>query len=152
MITILTQIPIQYFWIGLVIILAIIEIFTQGLTTIWFAIAAFIMTFLSFIIVSLPVQILLFLCIASVMLIFTRPLALKKFKVGSVKTNIDILIGKHAILLKSISDTEAGEIKIDGQIWSAGSEQNSAISKGTKCEIMRIEGVKLIVRPLEEVL
>jgi membrane protein implicated in regulation of membrane protease activity len=83
-------------------------------------------------------------------LIFTRPLAVKKFKMGKEKTNVDSLVGKHALVVKNIGEFEKGEVKISGQIWSAISENNSEIAEGTKCEVLRIEGVRLIVRPLEE--
>jgi membrane protein implicated in regulation of membrane protease activity len=96
------------------------------------------------------VQILIFLAIATLLLIFTRPIAIKKFKIGQEKTNVDSLIGKHALVVKTIGEFERGEAKINGQIWSARSEGNTEITEGKKCEILRIEGVQLIVRQLTE--
>jgi membrane protein implicated in regulation of membrane protease activity len=142
--------PVRWIWVALVIIFALIEIFTMGLTTVWFAIAAILMVFLSFINIPLTVQILIFLAIASLLLVFTRPLAIKKFKIGREKTNVDSLIGKHALVVKTISEFERGEAKINGQIWSARSEDGTEIPEGSKCEILRIEGVQLIVRRLTE--
>ena len=143
-------VPVRWIWVALVIIFALIEVFTLGLTTVWFAIAALIMVFLSFINIPLTVQILIFLAIATMLLIFTRPIAIKKFKIGQEKTNVDSLIGKHALVVKTIGEFERGEAKINGQIWSARSETNTEITEGSKCEILRIEGVQLIVRPLTE--
>jgi membrane protein implicated in regulation of membrane protease activity len=143
-------VPVRWIWVALVIIFALIEVFTLGLTTVWFAIAALIMVFLSFTNMPLTVQILIFLVIATALLIFTRPLAIKKFKIGQEKTNVDSLVGKHALVVKTISEFERGEAKINGQIWSAHSEDNSEITEGSKCEILRIEGVQLIVRKLSE--
>jgi len=136
--------------VALVIIFALIEVFTLGLTTVWFAIAASIMVFLSFFKIPLSVQILIFLAISAVLLIFTRPVAIKRFKVGREKTNVDSLIGKRVLVTKTISEFEKGEVKINGLIWAARSEQNTEIVEGTKCEVLRIEGVQLIVRPLSE--
>ena len=135
---------------ALVIIFALIEVFTLGLTTVWFAIAALFMVFLSFLKIPLSVQVLIFMVISALLLIFTRPLAVKKFKIGREKTNVDSLIGKHVLVTKKISEFEKGEVKINGLIWAARSEQNTEIAQGTKCEILRIEGVQLIVRPLSE--
>jgi len=143
-------VPVRWIWVALVIIFALIEVFTLGLTTVWFAIAALLMVFLSFIKIPLTVQILIFLVISTLLLIFTRPLAVKKFKIGQEKTNVDSLIGKHALVVKTIGEFERGEAKINGQIWSARSEDNTEIIEGSKCEILRIEGVQLIVRLLEE--
>jgi membrane protein implicated in regulation of membrane protease activity len=142
--------PIQWIWVALVIIFALIEVFTLGLTTVWFAIAALIMVFLSFLKISLPVQTLIFLAISALLLIFTRPVAVKKFKIGREKTNVDSLIGKHVLVTKKISEFEKGEVKVSGLIWADRSEQNTEIVAGTKCEVLRIEGVQLIVRPLSE--
>ena len=139
----------QWFWVALVILFALIEVFTLGLTTGWFAIAALVMVFLSLLKISLPIQILIFLVISALLLIFTRPLAVKKLNMGKEKTNVDSLIGKHALVIKSIGEFEKGEVKIGGQIWSARAEDNSEINEGTKCEVLRVEGVQLIVRIVE---
>ena len=138
-----------WIWVSLVVVFAIIEICTFGLTTVWFAIAALIMVFLSFFNISLPIQILIFLVISALLLIFTRPLAVKKLKMGKEKTNVDSLVGKHALVTKKIGEFDTGEAKISGQIWTARSENNTEIEKGAKAEILRIEGVQLIVRQLE---
>ena len=113
MLTNLGIISVRWIWVALVIGFALIEVFTLGLTTIWFAIAALVMVFLSFLEIPLSFQILIFLSISAVLLIFTRPLAVKKFKVGKEKTNIDSLIGKHALVTKKIGEFEKGEVKLN---------------------------------------
>jgi len=143
-------VPDWWIWTALVIIFALIEIFTLGLTTVWFAIAAVVMVFISFLPIPLTIQFLIFLAIAAALLIFTRPLAVKKFKIGREKTNVDSLVGKHALVVKAIGEFERGEAKVNGLIWSARSEDGAEIPKGSKCEILRIEGVQLIVRTLTE--
>ena len=143
-------IPIQWVWAGLVIIFGLIELFTFGLTTIWFAISALILVFLSFLNIEYYVQIIIFFGLSAVLLIFTRPLIIKKIKNGKAKTNIDSFIGKHVLITKKISEFETGETKINGLIWTARAEDSKEINTGTKCEIIKVEGVQVIVRPLEE--
>ena len=133
---------------ALVIIFALIEAFTLGLVTIWFALSALVMVFLSFLPIPLAFQVLIFLGLSALLLIFTRPLAVKKFKLGRVKTNVESLVGKHALITKKISEFDTGEAKVSGQIWTARSENNIEIDEGTKAEVLGIEGVQLIVRPL----
>ena len=144
----LDETTLRWIWVGLTILFALIEVMTLGLTTIWFALAALVMVFLSFLNISPIYQILIFLVISAVLLIFTRPLAIKKFKAGKAKTNVDSLVGMHALVTQKINEFEKGEVKLNGQFWSAYSENNSEIEKGTKCEVVRIEGVRAIVRPL----
>ncbi|MDR0290067.1 MAG: NfeD family protein [Treponema sp.] len=140
--------PVQWIWVALVIIFAVVELLTFGLTTVWFAIAALVMVFLSFFGIPFAVQVLIFLAISAVLLIFTRPLAIKRFKMKKEKTNVEGFAGKHVLITKTISEFEKGEAKLNGLVWSARSENNTEITEGTKCEVLRVEGVQLIVRPL----
>ena len=144
----INDIPPRWIWVGLTIIFALIEALTFGLTTIWFAIAALVMVFLSFTNMHIAWQVLIFLVISATLLIFTRPVAIKKLKAGKVKTNVDSLVGKHAIVTRKMSDMEKGEIKINGLFWSAHCEGNNELKEGDKCIIVRIEGVRAIVSPL----
>jgi membrane protein implicated in regulation of membrane protease activity len=144
------MINIQWIWVALVIVFAVIEVITFGLTTVWFALAALIMVFLSFLKIPLAVQVLIFLIISTIFLIFTRPLAIKKFKMGKEKTNVDSFVGKHVQVMKTIGEFDIGEVKLNGIIWAARSDGNIDITEGTKCEILRVEGVQLIVRPISE--
>jgi len=138
-----------WIWLGLTILFVIIEAFTLGLTTIWFAIGALVTIFISFLPIAFEFQFLIFLAISGCLLFFTRPLAIKKFKIGRVKTNVDSLAGKNAIVLKQITEFDSGEVKVAGQIWTARQEEGSTLTlaEGTKCEIIRIEGAHAIVRP-----
>lgn len=142
-------VSIKWIWVALTVIFAVVEICTLGLTTIWFALAALVMVFLSFLPIPVVYQIMIFLALSAVFLFFTRPVAIKKFKTGRVKTNVDSLIGRIALVVKEIGEFDTGEIKLNGQIWSARSEDSSVIGEGTKCEVVRIEGVKAIVRILQ---
>ena len=139
----------HWIWAGLVIIFALIEVFTMGLYTIWFAIAALVMVFLSLFDISVTFQILLFLALSAKLFFVTRPLV-KKFRIGKEKTNVESLAGMHTIVTKTIGEFERGEVKLNGQIWSARSENNDEIAQGVKCEVVRIEGVFAIVRPLPD--
>ena len=147
----------HWIWLGLTVLFAIIEAITLGLTTIWFALAGFIVIFLSFLPIPFEFQVLIFLIISAVLLFFTRPLAVIKFKTGKVKTNVDSLVGKHALVAKQITEFERGEVKLNGQMWSARLEDSSdntlasarTLAEGAKCEVVRIEGVQAIVRAIE---
>jgi membrane protein implicated in regulation of membrane protease activity len=106
--------------------------------------------FLSSLKIALPFQLLIFLALSAILLFFTRPLAIKKLKIGRVKTNVESLIGMHALVTRTITEFDKGEVKLKGQYWSARAEDNSVISVGTKCEVVKIEGVQAVVRPLAD--
>ena len=134
-----------WFWLFLVILFTAIEVATFGLTTIWFALGALVMLFLSPLPIPFLWQILLFLIISSVLLIFTRPVVVKKLKVGGEKTNTDSLIGEKAFVIKTITEFEKGLVKIHGMEWSARSVDGKCLAKDSTCIVERIEGVTLVV-------
>jgi membrane protein implicated in regulation of membrane protease activity len=143
-------VSIRWLWVALAVIFAIIEVFTLGLTTVWFALAALVMVFLSFLHIPLAFQVLIFLAISAALLFFTRPIALKKFKMGREKTNVDSLIGKCALVTKKITEFDRGEVKLNGLIWTARTEDGSTLEEGSKCEVARIEGVQAVVKIYNE--
>lgn len=140
---ILNNLP--WFWLSMVIIFTVIEVFTAGLTTIWFAIGSVPMIFLSYLPIPFLYQVLLMLVISIVLLIFTRPFAVKKLNANKEKTNVEALIGKSALVTKKITKFEKGEVKIDGKIWTAKSVSDEDLEEGTECLLQNIEGVTAIV-------
>ena len=81
-------------WIGLFIILIIIEIFTVGLTTIWFAIGALAAAGVNTLGANLIIQIIVFFAVSIVLMIFTRPWAAKHLNQKRLKTNYESKIGE----------------------------------------------------------
>jgi len=142
-----------WFWLALTVVFTLIELACSfNLVTIWFAISSVIMVFISGFteVFDAPIRFRLhlgiFLVLSIILLIFTRPIAIKKFKVGKTKTNVDGLIGQEALVIKEITKHEKGEVKIKGQIWTAISEGEETLKEGSECTVLRIEGVKLIVK------
>ena len=74
-------------WLGILALLLVVEAITAGLTTIWFAGGALVAAIACYAGANLTVQILLFLCVSLVLLIFTRPLAMKYFNKETIQTN-----------------------------------------------------------------
>ena len=137
-----------YVWLAAVAVFVVIEIATMGLTTIWFAGGALVALVLAMLQVSFYVQIGAFLVISIVLLVSTRPLAMKFFNQERVKTNIDSIIGKKAIVLAEINNLkEEGKVSVNGMEWSARAyEDGCVIPAGAVVEVKEIRGVKLIVK------
>ena len=76
----------------------------------------------------------------------------KKFaEKDNAKTNVYSLVGKKAIVIEDIDwVTGSGQIKLNGEVWSAKTKEQVNIEKGTEVEIESIEGVKAFVKPLKE--
>lgn len=133
-------------WIALIIIFSVIEVLTMGLTTIWFAGAALIALLAALVGLSVPVQIGIFLLSAALLIYFTKPLAKDFLRIGSEKTNVEAVIGQSGPVVKGIERYATGQVKINGQIWSALSEDGEPIETGIKVQVVAVEGVKLIVK------
>lgn len=140
-------------WLGILAVLLLIEAITAGLTTIWFAGGALIAAVASYFGVDLIVQLLLFLCVSLVLLIFTRPLALKYFNKKTIQTNVNSLIGKKAVVIQDIDNlAQTGKVQINDIEWTARStDDGKKISKDAIVFIREIHGVKLIVEENKEV-
>ena len=140
------------FWLILLIILVAIEIATMGLTTIWFAGGAFVAIIAAALNTPLYVQITLFLIVSVVLLLFTRPIAMKYFNKDRIKTNAESLIGKQAVVTEDIDNLRAvGLVSINGQEWTARNVVDGMkIPKGTVVIVRAISGVKLIVEERRE--
>lgn len=139
------------FWTVLLILLVAVEIATMGLTTIWFAAGALAATIAAACNVPLFIQVALFLIVSVLMLVFTRPVAMKYFNKDRVKTNVEGLVGLKGIVTEEISNVKScGQVTLNGMEWTARSaRQGCVIPEGSVVVVKEIRGVKLIVE-LEE--
>jgi membrane protein implicated in regulation of membrane protease activity len=138
-------------WIVIAIIFAAIEGFTLGLVTIWFTIGAAAATVVAFVGGDPLTQIAVFFIVSIVLLIFTRPILVKKLKVGREKNNIEQLEGSVALVTEAVEPFKSGLVKVNGVVWTAvGEEQGFACDAGEEVEIVRVEGVKLIIKEKQE--
>ena len=139
-------------WLGILAVLLVIEAITAGLTTIWFAGGALIAAIASYVGAGVMAQILLFLCISLVLLIFTRPVAMKYFNKETIQTNANSLIGKKAAVIQDIDNlAQTGQVRINDIEWTARTADDSQkIGKGAVVLIEEIRGVKLIVKQNKE--
>lgn len=139
---------IMVFWMVLLILCIGIEVLTLGLTTIWFAAGALVAIFAALLQAPIFIQVILFLVVSLVSLFFTRPIAVKYFNKDRVKTNVESMVGRQAIVTGEIDNLQAtGQVTVSGQEWSARSwDDRVKIPAGAVVVVAAISGVKLIVR------
>lgn len=137
----------SWIWIGILVICCFIEAFTFGLTTIWAAISAIPLIFIAKTGLAFQWQVLIFAVLTVILIVFTRPFAVKKLKIGKNKTNVDSLLGTDVIITKTVTEFQKGEAKAkNGVIWSAKAEDNAKIEKGTVCSVISVEGNTIILK------
>ena len=140
------------FWLIAAGIFFIIEMATIGFLVFWLGIGSLLAMLTSFFIDNIFVQALVFVATSTLLLIFTRPLVNKFIKIPKeIKTNAYSIIGKKGIVISKINNIEgSGQIKIDGEIWSAKSFADEDIPENTEIEIVEIDGVKAVVKEVSQ--
>lgn len=140
-----------FIWLGIAVILAIVEVSTTQLVSIWFVVGAVASAISTSFTDNLMIQIIVFVLVSAICLIATRPFVKNVTKNKKISTNADSLIGKTGIITIEVNNTlSQGQINVDGQIWTARSKNNKQIlSVKEKARVKEISGVKLIVEPVE---
>ena len=134
------------FWLAAFIVFSIGEAVTVGLVSVWFAVGALGGLFAAALGAGLWLQIVVFLGVSALAVALFKPLSSKLLKPKLSATKADRDIGSAALVTQTIDNTQAqGQVKVNGQVWSARSNQDVVIPAGRDVKILRIEGVKVIV-------
>ena len=138
-----------WFWVALIAIAIIVEIFTDQLIAIWFVPGAILSIVLDFFRVDILWQVAIFLVISAVGIVVSQKY-LRKYVKATAKTNIEAIIGEKCVVTEKIDNfAGVGQVKIKGQIWSArGVGEDDVFEPGEILSVVAIEGVKLICRKL----
>ena len=138
-------------WLIAAGVFLVLEIFTMGFLVFWLGIGCLLAMFISFITDSIIIQTSVFVISSGLLIFATKPLVKKLAEKDNAKTNVYSLVGKKAIVIEDIDwATGNGQIKFEGQVWSAKTKEQVNIPKGTEVEIENVEGVKAFVKPLNE--
>ncbi len=139
-------------WLVLFLALLLIEILTMGLTTIWFAGGALVAALVSYLGGPMILQVGVFLGVSLVLLLVTKPIAMKHLNHKVEHTNAERLIGMDTIVLEEVNTLYAtGKVMVNGIEWMAMPDEKEQIyPPDTVVTIVGIQGVKLIVKEKEE--
>ncbi len=138
-----------YLWILVIVASLLAEAGTYALVAIWFIPSAIVALVLAIFEVSIAVQTVVFFVLSVAFILFLRKHLSNALMRKKVPTNADALIGKSAIVLEDIDNINfKGQVKVNGQIWKAKSQENEDIKSGDTVEIKAIEGVKLICKKI----
>lgn len=139
-------------WLIISGICFIFEMATVGFFIFWFGIGAILSMFVSMVCPeNIFLQSVVFIVSSVILLFLTKPLVDKFTKKDKkLETNAFSIIGKKGIVIQDINSTYGiGQIKVSGEVWSAKTLNNTIIEKGTEIEIIKIEGVKAVVKPIK---
>ena len=136
-----------YLWLGIVLVLGVVEAMTANLVCIWFILSGLVSLVLSFYVNNFIIELLVFILLGIILLVLTKK-RLEEKLVRKEKTNFDRIIGMKGIVTEEIDELVVGEVKVDGKKWSAISDDK--IEVGERVRILNIKGVKLEVERVKE--
>lgn len=144
--------PLWSIWLILCGIFLLIEIFNISFLLIWPGIGSFFAFIANILGASVEIQIAVFAITTTLMIIFMKPLVKKLFKDKDVtKMNNNAMIGKKGIVIKEIKPLEeTGQVKVAGELWSATTLNNDNININEIIKVIKVDGVKLVVKKENE--
>lgn len=139
-------------WLLIAALFVVIEIFTSGFAVACFSVGCVLGAILAACELSLTWQVVAFAVGTFLAFVFIRPIVMKyldkKTNDNGVKTNMDSIIGKTAVVTEKIEENGFGRVKIDGDDWKAQTSDGSAVEVGTKVKIEAFESIILTVKKL----
>ncbi len=147
------EFPMELLWwhwlvIGLLLVLA--ELATPGgFFVIFFGFAALAVGALAGFGVGGPmwIQLLTFSVLSVLSLVLFRARLLERFQSDPQAPQVDTLIGEIGHLEGAIAPGQIGRIEVRGTAWSARNTSASEIARGTRCRVVRVDGLMLDIEP-----
>lgn len=142
---------IWHIWVIIALVFVIVEMFTTGFAVMCISFGCLFGAGASALDWDIKWQLLVFAVGTALAFLTVRPLVYKFFykKGQEVKTNVDALVGRRAIVTERIEgELHAGRVKVDGDDWKAVSTDTEPIEVGEAVEITAINSVILTVKKL----
>ena len=136
-----------WIWVLIAFALLALEMASSTMHIGLFAVGAITVALLLAFGVTMPIwaQLLIFTIVSIVSLIWIRPMLVKRLNLQTGKP-VDRIEGEAAVALDNIAPAELGKAELRGTTWSARNVGASAITKGQRCTVDRVDGLTLHVR------
>ena len=147
----MSTVPMWVIWLILLIISLVIEAATMGLTTVWCAVGCLVALIMDLCHADVVAQIVVMAIVTVVSfivcIIWIKPVVDAR-RMGKIQpTNADRVIGHEGVVIVKIDPVAGkGQVKVDGQIWSA--KCDVSVEEGAKVKVLALEGVKAVVEPV----
>lgn len=135
-------------WLIIAAVLAVAEIFTLTAALGMLSAAALVTTGFAAVGLPLPFQFLVFTIVATVTVVFVRPIAVRHVVQPQVERfGIDALVGRAAYVVSEVTGL-GGRVRIDGEEWTARAyDETLVIPPGASVDVIEISGATAIVYP-----
>ncbi|MGZ4631329.1 MAG: NfeD family protein [Actinomycetes bacterium] len=138
------------FWLGLAVVLGIVEVASVGLVFAMLAVGALAGAVTALVTDNVAVEAVVAMVVAIGMLLVVRPVAFRHQRSPlAIRTGVAALVGEHGVALERI-DQHDGRIKLKGEVWSARTyDPSHVIEAGTNIQVVQIEGATALVYEAE---
>lgn len=135
-------------WVALAAIFLVAEIFTQSFFKAAFGLSAIVAAALAYFGASTSLQVAAFIVVAFPLILLARRLCERRNAGRSQPIAAERLLGRVGVVIQAIRPhTPGGLVRVDREQWSAESEDERLVPEGAEIEVVRVDGVRLIVRP-----
>ena len=137
-------------WIIISIVCLILELSSGDFFILCFAIGAAASSILAGCGLSLTWQIVAFAVVSALSLLLVRPALIRKLHKPHRErlSNAEAMIGQTGRVSEPIEEGGYGRVAIDGDDWKARSADGSAIAKGTRVRVIKMESIIITVEPV----
>lgn len=139
-------------WLGLALVLGVIELLTVDLTFLMLAGGAAAGALAGALGAPFWVQLVIAVVVAVLLLVLVRPMAVGKLRASTpdAVTNVRAHVGRTATVLSDVTE-RSGRVKLAGEVWSARTDAPGLVLQtGTTVVVTNIEGATAVVAPQEQ--
>jgi membrane protein implicated in regulation of membrane protease activity len=133
-------------WLGIAVVLAIVELLSLDLVLLMFALGAVIAAVAAGFGAPVWLAIALFALVSLALLFVVRPPLVGRLHAGpTLTTGHEALVGRSAVVVEPV-DARNGRVQLAGELWSARTAvDGSAYDTGTEVFVTRIDGATAVV-------
>lgn len=135
-------------WLVLGLLLIALELAASGgFYVIFFGIAAVIISLVVAIGVETPVwvELLLFSALSIGSLQFFRSPLMRWLNIDGAGADVDSLVGETGVAQQDIAPHQIGRVELRGTSWSARNSGATLLATGSRCTVVRVDRLMLIV-------
>jgi membrane protein implicated in regulation of membrane protease activity len=136
-----------WIWVLAAFLLLTIEFFSTTAHIGFFAVGAFLVAILVGLGIGGPLwfQLMLFAVSSVVLLVFVRPIVVRKLGL-SKNVVVDSMVGEQAVALQDLPVAGEGRAEMRGSTWTARNVGSTPLMRGQRCVVEQVVGLTLHVR------
>ena len=139
-------------WLAIALMLVLVELVTLAFVALYFSVGAVAAAIAAGLGAGFGLQAIVFAAVSVLSLLLTRrPLRAAMRRQPQIPSNAPTVVGKRATVTRPILEGPGrrGQVRVGTEEWSARSSTEAAIDAGVTVEVLEIDGVTLVVSPVE---